>query len=120
MTGILIVDDDRKWLNLFSSIISSMGFEVAVADSSDKALKQFLEKPFKLVLTDLNMPGMDGCELARHIKGISPKTLVVLVTAGERELILEKMEESSIDSVFFKPFGLKEFKKTVQKMLNIS
>jgi two-component system capsular synthesis sensor histidine kinase RcsC len=120
MKRILIVDDDQKWLNLFSSIISSMGFEVAVADSGDKALKQFQEKPFDLVLTDLNMPGMAGWEVARHIKGISPNTLVVLATAGGRELILEKMEESSIDAVFFKHFGLKEFKETVQTVLNTS
>jgi CheY-like chemotaxis protein len=120
MTKILIVDDDQKWLNLFSSIISSMGFEVTVADSGDKALKQFLDERFKVVFTDLNMPGMGGWELARHIKDISPETKVALVTAGEREPILGKMEESSIDSIFFKPLGLKEFKKTVQTVLDTS
>ena len=38
MTEILIVDDDRKWLNLFSSMISLMRFEVDVAEGGDEAL----------------------------------------------------------------------------------
>ena len=38
MTEILIVDDDRKWLNLFSSMISLMGFDVDVAEGGDEAL----------------------------------------------------------------------------------
>lgn len=118
MASILIVDDDQKWRDLFSSMIALMGFDVAVAESGDEALKQFLKRPFDLVVIDLNMPRMDGLSLARHVKDISPETKVVLVTAGDRELTLKKIEESSADLALFKLFGLKELQETVQKMLD--
>ena len=120
MTKILIVDDDPKWLSLFSSMISLMDFEVDVAERGDEALKYFPKRSFDLVFTDLNMPGIDGWLLAKHIKGMSPKTIIVLVTAGDRDPILEKLQKSSIDFVLFKPFGLEEFKETLQAVLEIS
>lgn len=73
---ILIIDDDddEKLLNLLSSMITMMGFEVDTAGSGDEAINQFMKKPFDIVLTDLNMPGMDGWSLARYIKDLSPET----------------------------------------------
>jgi len=78
------------------------------------------KKPFDIVLTDLNMPEMDGWSLARHIKDLSPDTPVVLATADARKRILGKIADSSVDLVLFKPFGFKEFQFTVQKMLGIA
>jgi len=117
---ILIVDDDEMLLNLLSSMITMMGFEVDTAGSGDEAINQFMKKPFDIVLTDLNMPGMDGWSLARHIKDLSPDTPVVLATADARKRILGKIADSSVDLVLFKPFGFKEFQFTVQKMLGIA
>jgi two-component system capsular synthesis sensor histidine kinase RcsC len=117
---ILIVDDDEKLRNLLSSMITMMGFEAASAKSGDEALDHFKKNPIDLVITDLNMPGMDGWSFARHIKGLSPDTPVVLSTAEVRKCILEKAEESSVDLVLFKPFGFGEFQKMVQKMLRIT
>jgi two-component system capsular synthesis sensor histidine kinase RcsC len=117
---VLIVDDDKKFLDLFSSLISLMGFEAVISDRGDKALTQLLKSRFDLVFTDLNMNGMDGWSLARQIKDISPKTPVVLVTAEATDLVLKKIENSSVDLVLFKPFGFGEFQKMVQKMLRIT
>ena len=117
---VLIVDDDEKLRNLLSSMITMMGFEVAVADSGDEALSYFTNKSFDLVLTDLNMPGMDGWSLAHLIKGISPDTPVVLSTAEDRKHTLEKMKNSSVDLVLFKPFGYRECQIMLQKMLWIT
>jgi len=116
----LVVNDDEMLLNLLSSMITMMGFEVDTAGSGDEAIDHFTKKPFDIVLTDLNMPGMDGWSLARHIKGLSPDTPVVLATAEARRRILGKVADSSVDLVLFKPFGFKEFQVTVQKMLCIT
>ena len=117
---ILIVEDDEKLRSLMSSMITMMGFEVTSAASGDEALNQFEKKPFDLVLTDLNMPGMDGWRLARHIKSLSPDTPVVLSTAENRKRTLEKVIDSSVDLVLFKPFGFKECQIMLQKMLYIN
>jgi CheY-like chemotaxis protein len=117
---ILIVDDDKKLLNLLSTMITMMGFEVTSTESGNEALNHFKKKPFDLVLTDLNMPGMDGWGLARHIKSLSPDTPVVLTTAEARKCVFEKIENSAIDLVLFKPFGIREFQKMVQKVFYIT
>ena len=117
---ILIVDDDEKLLNLLSSMITMMGFEVDTAGGGDEAIYLFMQKPFDIVLTDLNMPGMDGWSLARRIKDLSPDTPVVLATADARKHILGKIADSSVDMVLFKPFGFKEFRFTIQKMICIT
>jgi two-component system capsular synthesis sensor histidine kinase RcsC len=117
---ILIVDDDEMLLNLLSSMITMMGFEVDTAGNGDEAIYQFMQKSFDIVLTDLNMPGMDGWCLARQIKCLSPDTPVVLATADARKRILGKIADSSVDLVLFKPFGFKEFQATVQKVLCVT
>ena len=113
---ILIVDDDEKLLNLLSSMVTMIGFEVDTAGSGDEAIFLFMQKPFDIVLTDLNMPGMDGWSLARSIKDLSPDTPVVLATADARKRIIGKIADSSVDMVLFKPFGFKEFRFMVQKI----
>jgi len=115
---ILVVDDEKNIRFIFSQIISSIGFEVAVAESGDKALNQFLKSPFDLVFTDLKMPGMDGWTLAYHIKKISLETPIILITGEEREQILKKKEESSVDSVLFKPVQLQDIQKILHRMLD--
>ena len=117
---ILIVDDDEMLLNLLSSMITMMDFGVDTAASGEEAIHEFVRKPYDIVVTDLNMPGMDGWSLARRIKNLSPDTPVVLATADAKKRILGKIADSSVDMVLFKPFGFKEFRFTVQKILCIT
>jgi len=61
------------------------------------------------------MPGMDGWTLAYHIKEISPETPIILVTGEERKQVLEKMEDSSVDSILLKPVRLQDVQKFFKK-----
>ena len=80
-------------------------------------LSLFLENSFDLVLTDLEMPIMDGWSLTHCIKERSPNTPVVLMTGADRETVLKKVERGLVDSVIFKPFGLEDLQRTVQGAL---
>ena len=84
-----------------------MGYEVVAAGSGHEGLNLFLRNSIELVLTDLDMPGIDGWTLALHIKDKSPSTPVVLITGSESDAIMEKLEGSCVDSVLFKPFSWK-------------
>jgi CheY-like chemotaxis protein len=94
-----------------------LGFEVALAANGIEALAAFLDRSFDLVLTDLQMPVMDGLRLAGRIKERSPSTPVILLTGADRETVLPRVERESVDSVIFKPFQLVDLQKTVQKAL---
>ena len=115
---ILVVDDEQNIRHVLSMMISFIGFEVDVAENGDQALHALLKSKFDLVLTDFNMPGMDGFTLAYHIKEISPETPVILVTGEDREQIFKKKEESSVDSILFKPVRLQDVQKILQNMLD--
>lgn len=118
MDRILIVDDEKAIRDILSEILSVMGFEVVVASSGNEGLHLFLKDSFDLVLTDLEMPGIDGWTLALYIKEKSPKTPIVLVTGEDKGGIMEKLEGSCVDSVMFKPFRLEDIQETVQNMLH--
>jgi len=114
---ILVADDNRTIRNAVSTFLGFMGFEVALAGNGIEALAAFLESSFDLVLTDLQMPAMDGLSLARHIKERSPSTPVILITGSDRETVRRKVERAPVDSVIFKPFRLKDLQRTVQGTL---
>ena len=115
---ILVVDDEEYIRDILSKMLSVMGFEVAVAGTGNEALNIFLKNSIALVFTDLNMPGMNGWTLASHIKEKSPNTPVILITGSEKGSVIEKLRESRVDSVIFKPFKLRYIQKTVQMMLD--
>ena len=115
---ILVVDDTKAIRDVLSELLSFMGYEVVVASSGIEGLYRFLKTSFELVLTDLDMPGIDGYTLALHIKNKSPHTSVVLITGSEAEAAMERSEGSCVDSVLFKPFKLEDIEKTVQRLID--
>ena len=95
---LLCVDDDRDFRQFYKNLLGSNGFEVTVAASGTQALKLFLSKKVDAVVTDLEMPGMTGVELASRLKKLRPE-LPVLLVSGTRSL-QEKPE--SVDAALTK------------------
>ena len=114
----LVVDDDEIIRGIVSKMISLFGYEVLSADSGENGFDLFLKNRFDLVITDLDMPGMKGLDLAGLIKKRSPYTLVILMTGQEKTHIQAKIKGSSVDQALFKPFGLEEFEETLQGLLS--
>jgi len=114
---ILVAEDNKNIQDVVSMFLDFMGFEVALAGNGVEALSLFLKNSFDLVLTDLEMPIMDGWSLTHCIKERSPNTPVVLMTGADKETVWKKVERGSVDSVIFKPFRLEDFKRTVQRAL---
>jgi CheY-like chemotaxis protein len=114
---ILVADDNKVIRNAVAWFLEFMGFEVALPANGIEALAVFLESTFDLVITDLQMPAMDGLSLASHIKERSPSTPVILLTGCDRETVWKKVESAPVASVIFKPFRLKDLQRTVQGAL---
>lgn len=115
--SILIVDDNQAIQTVVSNFLEFLGFEVNLAANGIEALNRFINRSFDLVLTDINMPVMNGWDLARSIKKQSPKTPVILMTGEDREAVLLEMRNENIDHVIFKPFSLNNLYKTLQKVM---
>ena len=83
---ILIVDDDPDMVKALRRLLRSAGHTVEVADSGGEALIRFEKERFDLVITDYQMPGMDGGELAAAIKALVPMQPVLMLTAHAERL----------------------------------
>jgi CheY-like chemotaxis protein len=70
---IMMADDNKAVQDIVSEFLEFLGYEVALAINGIEALAVFLASTFDLVLTDLEMPAMDGLSLAGHIKRKVPK-----------------------------------------------
>ena len=110
---VLVVDDNKSIRELVSDIVSHLGFNVAQASDGAEAFALFSEHGFDLILTDFQMPVMDGLHLASRIKNDSPGTPVVLITGSVREGVEKRMEKRSVDRVVYKPFRVEQLLETI-------
>jgi two-component system response regulator (stage 0 sporulation protein F) len=114
---ILVVDDEEGARELFNTILTDEGYEVALANSGEDALGLFKSNPYNLVITDIKMPVMDGLQLLQEIRKMGSKTDVIMVTAyGEVESYLKAMSLGAAEYIN-KPIRIKELKRIVHKVL---
>ena len=104
---ILVVDDLPQNIMALEAVIADDGFEVITASSGNDALRLSLKHDFALILLDVQMPGMNGFEVARLIRS-NPKTHhfpIIFVTAGMKDLLnqIEGYETGAVDYLI-KPF----------------
>jgi two-component system KDP operon response regulator KdpE len=88
--------------------LKNNGFVVEEARTGDEALKLFQKNLFHLALLDINMPGMSGLELCKHIRAIERQTGIVMVSVRESEKDIVKALETGADDYIVKPFRFGE------------
>jgi DNA-binding NtrC family response regulator len=114
---VLMVDDDASMRAILYDALSILGYEVVAAGNGTEGFEQFIQNTFDLVITDCKMPGMDGWQLSALVKKVSTRTPVIMVTGQDKYAVTEKMQESDIDYIMFKPFKLDDFYTTVRASL---
>lgn len=78
--SILVVDDERRQREIYRDILLDEGYDTITAPSGEDALRLVEQKRFDLVLTDLNLTGMNGIELLTEILQADPTVAIVLIT----------------------------------------
>ena len=105
---ILVVDDERSMRELLEILLLKHGYDVQCAQSGVEALNIIQDQPFDLVITDIRMHPVNGLEVLKKCKTISPRTTVIMISAyASTELAVEAMNEGAYD-YFPKPFNNEE------------
>lgn len=113
---ILVVDDERKIVNVVRGYLEQAGFGVAVAHDGAQALAAFRREKPNLVLLDLNLPGMDGLDVARAIRKESATPIIMLTArVGETDRLIGL--ELGADDYILKPFSPREVVARVRTVL---
>jgi signal transduction histidine kinase len=98
--SILLVDDEQGIRKVLGIALSDMGYHVLTAENGVKALRIFKDERPPIVLTDIKMPEMDGIELLRRLKRVSPETEVIMITGhGDMDLAIKSVKYEATDFV---------------------
>ncbi|NPV05694.1 MAG: sigma-54-dependent Fis family transcriptional regulator [Syntrophaceae bacterium] len=114
---ILVVDDDPYMRTSLTDCLVSCGWPVETAADGADALAKFRKGAYEMVITDVRMPKMGGLELLKNVKGLSPDTPVIVITAyGTVNTAVEAMKQGAADFVM-KPFSLDDLEVVVRNVL---
>jgi len=107
VTRILVVDDEPQILRALGTNLRARGFEIDLAETGEEALELAARHRPDLVIVDLGLPGIDGVEVVRGLRGWTNVPIVVL---SVRDAEADKVEalDAGADDYVTKPFGMDE------------
>jgi len=114
---ILVVDDEENARMALSKILTREGYDVASAGNGYEALNYLRDKEVELIITDINMPEMNGMAFLRELNRSHPASNVIMITAyGEVESYIEAMNLGAFEYIN-KPVKFEELNKIIRKIL---
>jgi two-component system response regulator PilR (NtrC family) len=114
---ILVVDDEKSMRDLLSITLEKEGYDVLTAPGGELAIETLHRETVDAVITDLRMPKVDGLQVLRAAKDVSPDTAVIMITAvASTETAVEAMKLGAYDYIT-KPFKLDEVNLIVRNAL---
>ncbi len=119
---VLFVDDDESVRRAFTRSMSARGYEVVLASSAEEALRTADHQgPFPVVVTDLNLPGLDGVELIQRMRHHHPRTAFVVMT-GVVDVDLSRHQHAGapIASIVPKPFDAEHVHQVIKRAVRIA
>ncbi|MBX5481706.1 MAG: response regulator [Myxococcaceae bacterium] len=90
---ILIVDDDPDWRSALRLMLDDLGYDSVEAASGEEALLLLEQEPFRIVLLDMNMPGLSGYDVIARLP--DPSTRVVLLTASSAQEVGDTLNKTA-------------------------
>lgn len=116
---ILIAEDEELMQITLKDALRKEGYEVTIATDGEEGLQKVKDSDYDIALVDLKMPRLDGMELLRKIRQLSPRTTIIMMTAyGTIETAVEAMKSGAYDYIT-KPFIIDELLLTMEKAFEV-
>lgn len=119
--SLLLVEDDRTTREIVSGMVALKFPQCIIytAENGKKGVELFKEHTPDLVVTDINMPKMDGIEMARAIKAINPNATYIVLSARNDKDNVENFEEIGYCAYLVKPLDFKDLFKAIEICLPV-
>lgn len=120
VTSILVVDDNAVNAKLLKVVLEREGYDVSTASDAESALEFLSTSRPRLILMDVQMPGINGLELTRRLKAdpVYEGIFIVAVTANAMKGDAEQARAAGCDDYITKPIDLESFLATVARYLS--
>ena len=117
LPSVMVVDDEEELAQLFMELLKGSGFDTVSFTDPLLALKHFQGDPkkYSLIITDFNMPDLNGLDLAKEIRNYNSNTKILLIAGSldDEYLGCDELREAAISEVMQKPVRLKELRTRV-------
>ncbi len=110
---ILFVDDEESQRDIMQRVLTKFGYSVTLSSSSQEALEILKNECFPLIITDLNMPGMDGTMLCKKIRANNSKSIIYALSGFIESYQAERLEDVGFAGYLRKPATSAMIKKAV-------
>ncbi len=118
-THILIVDDEQLMCDICSRALESSPYKVTSTTDVHVALRKLCDdQPFDLLIADIQMPHMNGLELAQHAREIHPSIVIIIITGHASIENLQQAVRSGIADFLTKPFEIDELRLAIDQALS--
>ncbi len=114
---ILVVDDEVSIRSLLADVLSSFGFKVTLAEDGQDSLDQMQDRRFDLLITDINMPRLDGIQLLKRMKRAGREEKVIVMTGNPLNQSLDGEDIPPVFTQLSKPFRIPNFLDAVTSAL---
>jgi CheY-like chemotaxis protein len=112
---ILLTEDDDSVRQTIKLLLVADGCAVTEAQTGEEALDRLKRERFDLVITDFEMPGLNGSELAVIIKRQHPSQPILMITAYAERL---RDSDNPVDAILDKPFQIEDLRRAIAKLLS--
>ena len=116
--NILVVDDDVFIRKIVQDRLKMEGYTVTTAEDGEAGWEKFLENTYQLVITDINMPRINGIELLNKILATKIKVPTVVMSGGLSKAMESLVKETGASAFLRKPFSIKDLVNVVGSKLN--
>jgi DNA-binding response OmpR family regulator len=114
--NILIIEDNKDIAKLVEMHLKDEGHATTLAFDGTKGLEVALSRSFDLIILDIMLPGVDGLEICRRVRAMSPATPILMLTARSTELDRVLGLELGADDYLTKPFSIRELVARVKAL----
>jgi len=116
---IMIVDDSASVRQMVSNTLTDGGYDVVEATDGQNALETFKQAPADLVISDLNMPVMDGIELVRQLRGLPGYRFlpIIMLTTESQDAKKQEGRAAGASGWLVKPFKPEQILSVVKMVL---